>query len=657
MDEQVQTLAPPEAGSADLVALLTRFEGTAEQFLHQLLVYQCRLTGAMAAAVLRATQPVLPESEQVEGADEAEEAPARPTQFQVIAAHPPMRQGTPPAPWLSAAAEGFGQLLQTEEPVASAVIEPSNWDADELGGVASDPAGAGDSYIVLVPLRNDRISDGVAAFWLRGGDEAQRNHIIKLLEMGAAMLCAYEMRLALHQRSQAMATIQQTMAVLADVNDQKRLNAAAMAFCNQMAARFHGERVTLGFLRGRYVKIQAMSHTERISRKMRVVQDLESVMEECLDQDVEIVHPAPPQASYVSKAAAEHSQRSGPFNICSLPIRRERKVGAVLTVERPADRPFTVDDVQRMRLACELCGARLLDLHEHDRWFGIRWANATRAYLATILSPKHTWAKVGALAGLAFLLFTIFAHGTFKIESPFVVEAIQQQIVPAPFDGYIKSVNVEPGELVTAHQTVLATLDDAPLRLERSALDAEVKSYRLEASVARQQGKPDEASIADRRADQAEAKMAVLDYKIRQSQIVSPISGVVLAGDLRKKIGAPVQTGDVLFEIAPRDAFRARLSVPDDKVVHLSEGSTGELAAGAHPGRYVRFVIERVNPIAEVQNSNNVFLARAKLVDVPADLPLLPGMEGVAKVHAGERPYIDLWTRDLINWIRMKLWL
>jgi hypothetical protein len=35
---------------------------------------------------------------------------------------------------------------------------------------------------------------------------------------------------------------------------------------------------------------------------------------------------------------------------------------------------------------------------------------------------------------------------------------------------------------------------------------------------------------------------------------------------------------------------------------------------------------------------------------------LRPGMEGVAKVDIGRAPYGYLWTRDLVNWIRMRLW-
>ena len=32
-------------------------------------------------------------------------------------------------------------------------------------------------------------------------------------------------------------------------------------------------------------------------------------------------------------------------------------------------------------------------------------------------------------------------------------------------------------------------------------------------------------------------------------------------------------------------------------------------------------------------------------------------MEGVAKIDIDKRPYAWIWTRKIINWVRMKLWL
>jgi hypothetical protein len=35
---------------------------------------------------------------------------------------------------------------------------------------------------------------------------------------------------------------------------------------------------------------------------------------------------------------------------------------------------------------------------------------------------------------------------------------------------------------------------------------------------------------------------------------------------------------------------------------------------------------------------------------------LRPGMEGVAKVTVGQRSYAMVWSRGLLDWVRMQAW-
>ncbi len=118
--------------------------------------------------------------------------------------------------------------------------------------------------------------------------------------------------------------------------------------------------------------------TEKFSRKMKLVQDIESAMEESFDQDIETVYPPAADATYVSRSAAELSSRHGPTAVLNLPLRKAGKAIATLTLERPVDQPFALEEVETLRLTCDLCIARLENLHRHDRWFGARMAGAAR---------------------------------------------------------------------------------------------------------------------------------------------------------------------------------------------------------------------------------------------------------------------------------------
>jgi biotin carboxyl carrier protein len=445
------------------------------------------------------------------------------------------------------------------------------------------------------------------------------------------------------------------MEMLAAVNRHRRFGSTAMALCNEAAAQWQCDRASLGVLQGRYVQVKAMSHAESFSRKMQFVQDLESAMEECLDQDSEVIHPASEDSSYISRSSGEFSKRHGPLALASLPIRQGEKVWGVLTLQRPADRPFAAEEVEAVRLALELCTARLVALHEQDRWIGAKLAGGVRNILALAAGPRHTWAKLTAILIFAAAIFLIFAKGHYRAEASFVLEGTERQVVPAPFDGYIKTVNVEVSDTVQAGQTSLGELDTAELRLKLAEAKADKAGYGKQMDAAMRDSETAKAQIAEANAEKAQAQIDLFEYMIGQAKLISPLSGTVVEGDLKRQIGAPVKTGDVLFEVTPLESLRAVVHVREDQITDVRVGQRGYLATASYPAQRIAFEVERVNPMAEVIKQKNVFKVRVRLLEL---YPWMrPGMEGVAKIDLAKRPYAWIWTRKIINWVRMKLWL
>ncbi len=613
-----------DASTTELIDRLSRFQGAPAEFLSSLLAVQCRLAAAGGGAILRP------------GAD---------GRMEVLAVFPPPTERSPAPVWLAQAAESAGRVILAGATTVKPLHSP-----DDLYG---QPA---QRHLVMIPLKTDHEGiSGLSAFVVETADKASISASRERLELTISLLSLYEMRLLLQRRQTDLARLRTAMEVLAVVNEQDRFTGAAMALCNEMASRWQCERVGLGFLKGRYVRLEAMSHTEKFSRKMKIVQDIEAAMEECLDQDVEVAYPPSPEATCVSRSAGELSKRHGPTAVVSLPLRRSGEPVAVLTVERSSDRPMVLDEIEPLRLTCELCTARLANLHENDRWFGAKAAGAARKAAATLVGPKHTWTKAVAILIFAALAFLIFAKGDYRADASFVLEATQQQVVPAPFDGFLKSVSVVPGDTVIAGESVLAGLDTSELRLQLSAAKAERLASLKQADASMRDGKTAEAQIARAEADKVSAQIRLLEHRIGKAQIVSPISGCVVTGDLKRQIGAPVKIGDVLFEVAPLESLRAELSVPEDEIAEVKEGQQGELAAASYPDQRFRFVVERINPVAEVIDQRNIFKVRVRLLETHSWMR--PGMEGVAKVNIDRRRYAWLWTRKMVNWLRMKLWI
>ena len=282
----------------------------------------------------------------------------------------------------------------------------------------------------------------------------------------------------------------------------------------------------------------------------------------------------------------------------------------------------------------------------------------------------HTWIKA-MVAGICILVVVLtFARGTDYADGSFTIEAVTKQVVPAPFAGFLYEVYVDPGDKVVAGQTVLATLDTTELRKNLSEKLAERNRYIKQADTL----KPFVNQLPQRRqyelrAEEVQSQIDLVKYQIDKARIVAPISGTVLKGDLKRDLGKRVEPSDPLFEIAPLDAMRAEIAVLESRIANLyraQEASDqpleGELTPVARPGMKLTFVVEKIHPMAEPIKQRNVVRVQVNFIESDVlqkakdELWLKPGVEGQARIAVGRAHYVWMWTRDLINWMRMKFW-
>ena len=254
------------------ISKLLSMDARSAEFLTELLVVQCRHAGADAGAILRA---------------------GKENQTEVIAAHTVGGNGAAPV-WIGNAEKPFRQVLQRVETV---IVRESPTHAD----------GKQQWNIVVIPIEHQGSVRAAAAFRIRG--ENPRKFLVghARLEMTPLLLGQRELQLTQEMHSSTAHHLRRVLEVLDAVNRPARFLGSAMALCNELAAWLGCSRVSLGSLHGRCVQVQAMSHTDTFNRGMQVVQAIEAAMEECLDQDLEIVHPAGESAIASSRAAARFS--------------------------------------------------------------------------------------------------------------------------------------------------------------------------------------------------------------------------------------------------------------------------------------------------------------------------------------------------------------
>ena len=438
---------------------------------------------------------------------------------------------------------------------------------------------------------------------------------------------------ALQGTNSKILQLTQVIEIAQSVMSCEKFKTAALALVGQIADKHHAERVSLGWLKQDYIRLKSISHTDHFEKKMQVVKDLEGLMEEAYEQDAAILYP-PVKDNLTVLAHEKYSKEYHCENLLSVPIRTSPKDGedviGVITCERQS-KPFTDLETEQIYLASSLCGARLLELYQKSNWFGARIARKTRRMLAKLLGFEHTWAKFFGILGIGLVLFATLYPLPYRVSAPAILKTDKVIFATAPYDGYIDSVFVKPGDVIYKGQTLLR-LNQTELKLEEADLMAQEQDSRREIQKAQAARELAEMRIHQARLAQTLAKLKTVRYKLSMSEVTLNVdSAVIIEGDLQKRIGAPVNQGSELFQIASIENIYVEINVPEGELKNVTLGGEGLLAIKSRPDYVYRFKTERISPTAEVKEQENTFAVRGEFVRQTPSW-FRPGMTGIAKI-------------------------
>ena len=225
--------------------------------------------------------------------------------------------------------------------------------------------------------------------------------------------------------------------------------------------------------------------------------------------------------------------------------------------------------------------------------------------------------------------------------------------VVAPHQGYIAEAYVRAGDQVRDGD-LLAQLDDRDLRLEQRKWQSQCAQLLKEYRKALAGSDRAEVAILNAKRSQAEAQLRLVEQQMARTTLVAPFSGLVVKGDLNQALGSPVKRGEVLYEVAPTDAYRVVLKVDDRDIGLVSRGQQGQLKLSGIPDKPINITIDRLTPVSTTEGGRNYFRVEA-VMDSHSDL-MRPGMQGIAKIEIGQEKLIWIWTRRLVDWVRLLAW-
>lgn len=281
-----------------------------------------------------------------------------------------------------------------------------------------------------------------------------------------------------------------------------------------------------------------------------------------------------------------------------------------------------------------------------DAWLVLR---RCRPYLQSLrrLDWIRTRPKTVALT-IASLCIFLLVPVPYLPKRECVLEPEKRQFISSPASGRVAECLVRPGDEVTAKQ-LLMRLDEDDVSRDLATAEADLERATRKFNAALALKSAGELGMAKVEIVKAQTLIASLKDKRQRLEIRADKDGIVVVGDWHKSIGAPVEIGQNLFEIAELDSMVAEvhLDANDLGVIQLNDAvSIRSDASGIHT---FRGSISRIEPREKTDGGKAYFIADV-IVDDP-QRELRPGMKASANISAGWKSISWILFSRPLRWV------
>lgn len=519
-------------------------------------------------------------------------------------------------------------------------------------GYAHAPAQApdGQTWLVLVIALQ-----GLSSCFLMLNIKMQERSLLNELTL-RALLCTDFDRTAIS--ASAIAPPSELTGMLdlaAEVMQQSTFHSACLTLVNGMTTEWGLVQASIGWVTNGHIRVVAISHLDRFERNSQQTQLIEKALVPALVQGHEIWSPAPDDGILDTGAMTELAEELNAQRVAAVPIRDAHGMihAVMLLVFSSGSRP--VSDLNHLLLALELIQPRLTDLWTRSLSPWQRLVLQLNKWSKMVFGPDHGMLKLAAVAVGVLLLYAAFGTWAYRVDASAQLNTESTRLISAQFDGRIDQVYTTAGELVK-EGALLLSLDTRELEQQRSEFLAEISKGEAETNKHRADGRLAEMEIGQARLDQSLAKMKRVEYYLQQTQSKAPFEGVIVEGEKKDLLGAPVKKGDKIFRIAKIEGLYATLMVTERQMRYIQPGASGEVSLLSHPDNSIPVRINSVIPVAQVKGQEgNEFMITAELLQTPQAW-WRPGMTGLARIDAGQKNIAWILTHRIIDKLRLMFW-
>ena len=337
----------------------------------------------------------------------------------------------------------------------------------ETNGQSSADKPVPETHQIAYPVEVGGKLHGVVVCGVDQQDIKEVQQIMRQLHWGAAWLEVLVHRTEVAKALEATQRLRKVLDLIASAVEHENAQAAAIAVGKRLADSLDCDRVSLGFVGRKHVRVEAMSHSADFGKQTNLVRAIGAAMDEAVDQQASIVYPPPPDAvPFVTNLHAELERQHGAGAICTVPMVVRGKTFGALTIERPPERSFDPDTVELCETIAALIGPILTTKRAEQRWLVRKAAESFTLQLERLFGPGHLVRKLFVAALIVALVFFSTFRVDYRVAAPIVVEGTVQRVIAAPFDGYLKEAAARPGDIVKQGD-LLCLLEDRDLRLEK----------------------------------------------------------------------------------------------------------------------------------------------------------------------------------------------
>ena len=511
----------------------------------------------------------------------------------------------------------------------------------------SPPSTGQTGDILACPILHEKQLLGVVTVEVQSDNREKQEQLLEMLQQNTAALERVLSTKPHIDESQAFMVLD----LIAASIEHGEYHAAARAVTTRFAAVMKLDQASLGWLEGKQSRIEIISGSASVNPKMLLMRTMAAAMDEAIEQDATICFPGGDDDISVAHEKFNRLRNGG--QICTIPINYAGELVGACMLDHGHEAGFDADTIAVCETAVSLIGPILYEKRLQSQGIGTRCVARLTGRDKMQRRPGNRLRMFIIAAALAAVGFLTTQTGEYRVTADATLEGTVQRMVVAPVTGYIAEVTARAGDRV--HEgDLLARLDDKDFKLEHRKWLSESNQLQREYREAMAQYDSAGVTILRAQLDSAAAQLALAEENLARTRILAPMDGVLVTGDLDQALGAPVERGDTLFEIAPLESYRVMLEIDERDVGRLRIGQLGQLALVGLPNQRLDFEIERITPVSSTEDGRNYFAVEARLnesVEV-----LRPGMAGVGKVSIGPQRFIWIWTHELVEWFRLWAW-